>query len=65
MAKKYNIIYADPPWAYRNMGNIQATAQAQYNTMNNEDICNLPVQKYVKIIVYYSCGLHSQKYKKH
>ena len=45
MAKKYNIIYADPPWAYRNMGNIQATAQAQYNTMNNEDICNLPVQK--------------------
>ena len=45
MVKKYNIIYADPPWAYRNMGNIQAIAQAQYNTMNNEDICNLPVQK--------------------
>lgn len=43
--KKYQIIYADPPWAYRNMGNIQATANAQYNTMSNEDICNLPVDK--------------------
>lgn len=25
--KKYNIIYADPPWEYRNMGNIQAAAE--------------------------------------
>jgi N6-adenosine-specific RNA methylase IME4 len=41
--KKYKIIYADPPWAYRNMGNIQATANAQYPTMSNNDICNLPV----------------------
>lgn len=41
--KKYQIIYCDPPWAYRNMGNIQATANAQYNTMSNEDICNLPI----------------------
>jgi site-specific DNA-methyltransferase (adenine-specific) len=41
--KKYQIIYADPPWAYRNMGNIQATANAQYPTMKNEDICNLKV----------------------
>jgi len=43
--KKYQIIYADPPWAYRNMGNIQATANAQYPTMSNKDICNLPVEK--------------------
>ncbi len=41
--KKYQIIYADPPWAYRNMGNIQATANAQYPTMSNKDICALPV----------------------
>lgn len=34
--KKYQIIYADPPWAYRNMGNIQATANAHYQTMSNE-----------------------------
>lgn len=25
--KKYNIIYADPPWSYRNCGNIHATAK--------------------------------------
>lgn len=43
--KKYQIIYADPPWAYRNMGNIQATANAQYQTMNNKDICELPIEK--------------------
>lgn len=41
--KKYKIIYADPPWSYRNMGNIQATANAHYSTMSNEDICKLPV----------------------
>jgi len=43
--KKYQIILADPPWSYRNMGNIQATANAQYSTMKNEDICNLPVNE--------------------
>ena len=36
--KKYNIIYADPPWEYRNMGNIQATANSHYPTMIN---CNV------------------------
>jgi len=41
--KKYNIIYADPPWSYRNRGNIQATTQPHYNTMTNESICNLDV----------------------
>ena len=41
--KKYQIIYADPPWGYRNMGNIQATANAHYSTMSNEDICILRV----------------------
>ena len=41
--KKYKIIYADPPWAYRNMGNIQATANSKYPTMDNKDICNLKV----------------------
>lgn len=41
--KKYQIIYADPPWEYRNMGNIQATANAHYPTMKQEDIENLPV----------------------
>ena len=40
--KKYQIIYADPPWAYdRKVG--QGVACEQYNTMKNEDICNLPI----------------------
>jgi len=41
MNKKYQIIYADPPWSYRNMGNIHATANSHYQTMSNKDICNL------------------------
>ena len=42
--KKYQIIYADPPWAYRNMGNIQATANAHYKTMSQKDIESLPIR---------------------
>ena len=45
MNKKYQIIYADPAWQYRNMGSIQATANAHYSTMSNEDICNLSVKE--------------------
>ena len=41
--KKYKIIYADPPWVYRNMGNIQAIANEHYNTMKQEDIEALPI----------------------
>ena len=39
--KKYNIIYADPPWSYKNMGNIQNNVLKHYNTMTNEDLYNL------------------------
>jgi len=41
--KKYQIIYADPPWEYRNMGNIQATANSHYPTMKQKDIEDLPI----------------------
>jgi len=41
--KKYQIIYADPPWRYRNMGNIQAAVNVQYNTMAQKDIEKLSV----------------------
>ena len=40
---KYKIILADPPWAYRNMGNIQNNVLNHYNTMSNEDIENLNI----------------------
>lgn len=42
--KKYGIIYADPPWAYRNK-HCKGSALAHYNTMRLEDICNLPVRE--------------------
>lgn len=45
--KKYKIIYADPPWSYKvwseNKKVAQGTAKAHYQTMNIDDICNLPV----------------------
>ena len=41
---KYSIIYADPPWEYRNMGNIQATANSHYPTMRQKDIEALPIK---------------------
>ena len=45
--KKYSIIYADPQpaWSYRNMGNIQATANSHYQTMSQKDIESLPINK--------------------
>ena len=39
--KKYNIIYADPPWQYRNMGNIQGTASQHYTTMGQKEIISM------------------------
>jgi len=40
--RKYNIIYADPPWNYdRKVG--RGIAENHYHTMNIGDICSLPV----------------------
>lgn len=41
--KKYNIIYADPPWDYKQC-NSRGTAKSHYNTMSTEDICRLPIK---------------------
>jgi len=41
---KYNIIYADPPWSYRDMalaGNRGACCK--YSVMSIKDICDLPI----------------------
>lgn len=46
--KKYNIIYADPPWSYNvanKKGTSRGVAERYYNTMKLEDICNLPINK--------------------
>ena len=44
---KYQIIYADPPWEYKQSGskkNSRGMAKQHYQTMSTEDICNLPVR---------------------
>ena len=44
--KKYSIVYADPPWTYRDKalaGNRGACCK--YQVMTHEDICTLPVGK--------------------
>ena len=45
--KKYNIIYADPPWAFKAWGENGngRSAERHYPTMNKEDIQNLPIPK--------------------
>lgn len=42
MAKKYGIIYADPPWRY-DRKKVQGAAETHYSTMSVEDICSLNV----------------------
>lgn len=46
--KKYQIIYADPPWEYRQSGGKNGSrgmAKTHYQTMATVDICNMPVAK--------------------
>jgi N6-adenosine-specific RNA methylase IME4 len=44
--KKYNIIYADPPWHFQNYNNekTRTNAEHHYNTMSLKDIINLPIK---------------------
>ena len=41
--KKYQIIYADPPWPYNDQG-CQGTMANHYKGMKIDDICKLPVK---------------------
>lgn len=41
---KYKIIYADPPWQYRNK-NVNGAADHHYSTMSIEQICRLTVDE--------------------
>ena len=46
--EKYNVIYADPPWSYKNKktgGSMKSGAEDQYPTMTIEEICDLPVKE--------------------
>ena len=48
--KKYNIIYADPPWqynkgVYQDNGRKDRLLEEQYQTMSKKEIENLPIKK--------------------
>lgn len=44
--KKYNVIYADPPWSYQQWCNKkQGAAKAHYETMKQKDNEELPVER--------------------
>lgn len=43
---KYRVIYADPPWRFRNQntgGSMRSGASAHYRTMSVPEICAVPV----------------------
>ena len=42
--KKYNIIYADPPWPYNESGSNAKVKNRHYPTMQLDEICSLPVR---------------------
>ncbi len=45
--KKYNIIYADPPWSYRDKRKgykMSGGATNHYKTMNIDEIKKIPIQ---------------------
>ena len=43
--KKYNIIYADPPWQFKNYNDKKAKnwVGEHYGLLSTKDICNLPI----------------------
>ena len=46
--KEYQVIYAYPPWEYRQHGTTaksRGNAAQHYPTMTTENICKLPVKK--------------------
>lgn len=57
--KKYDIIYADPPWRYSDKG-CSGSAEKHYPTMTVEEICKLHVNVaggvLLLITAFCSCG---------
>ena len=47
--KKYDVIYADPPWEYKESGGgRRGTAHLPYEVMPTKEICDLPVKALCK-----------------
>ncbi len=43
--KKYKIIYADPPWRYRDLNMINSSVIDHYDVLSNEELKKLPIQE--------------------
>ena len=45
--KKYNVIYADPPWTFKTYSDKgkDRSPENHYNVISLKDICNLPISK--------------------
>lgn len=55
--KKYTLIYADPPWLYRDKAaDGNRGAGFKYPVMNVLDICRLPVWELAAEIACWLCG---------
>ena len=50
--KKYNIIYADPPWRYDFSKSNNRKIENQYPTMTVDEICNLPIPTSKNAVLY-------------
>ena len=61
--KKYNIVYADPPWSYDNKSmkysaddDTNIAADQQYNLMTLEDLKAMPIKDITEKMRFYLCG---------
>ena len=52
MNKKYQIIYADPPWTYDFSKDNADKIEVHYPTMTNEDICKIEVPSEDNSVLY-------------
>ena len=50
--KKYNIIYADPPWHFKSRSEKGEGRNEHYDCMSLKDICDMPVEEIAIKIVY-------------
>ncbi len=51
--KKYQIIYADPPWSYKDKSKSHGGgAESHYSCMSIEDICNLKIPTHDNAVLF-------------
>lgn len=66
--KKYNVIVADPPWAYRNKntgGSMKSGANAKYETLTVDEVCalNIPADKNCILFLWITTPLMDEGFK--